>query len=87
MDIDITKAFDEIQEKISQSQSIIFVYKKDNYIKVLNYDFAIKYEYEYLKNGYTHIATLDAVTFIEYMSNNSKIVRRNIESDLFKRTR
>ena len=51
------------------NRGIVFVYHKDNNIKVLELDNAVKDGETLLKKGYTHTTTLDPCTFIEYLFN------------------
>jgi hypothetical protein len=51
------------------NKGIVFVYHKGNKIKVLELDNAVKNGEALLKKGYTHTATLDPCTFIEYLFN------------------
>lgn len=60
------------------NQTFIFIYAKDGKIKSLTLEEAKKVEKTLQKDGWKHVQTLDACTFLDYLYNecddNEKII-------------
>ena len=55
---------------------IVFVYSKNGIIKVLDLDEAISNTL--LQQGWVHTATLDPCAYIEYLCNQSKQIKKDV---------
>lgn len=55
---------------------IVFVYSKNGIIKVLDLDEAISNTL--LQQGWLHTATLDPCAYIEYLCNQSKQIKKDV---------
>jgi len=55
---------------------IVFVYEKNGTIKVLDLNEAISNTL--LQEGWVHTATLDACAYIEYLCNQSKSIKKDV---------
>ena len=55
---------------------IVFVYSKNGIIKVLDLDEAISNTL--LQEGWVHTATLDPCAYIEYLCNQSKQIKKDV---------
>lgn len=55
---------------------IVFVYSKNGIIKVLDLDEAISNTL--LQQGWVHTATLDPCAYIEYLCNQSKSIKKDV---------
>jgi hypothetical protein len=55
---------------------IVFVYSKNGIIKVLDLDEAISNKL--LQEGWVHTATLDPCAYIEYLCNQSKSIKKDV---------
>jgi len=61
------------------SEPIVFIYKKKDKIKVLGEDTATWFFDELKNNGWEHIKTINATTFIEQLFNENKILIESLK--------
>jgi len=55
---------------MDDNRQFVFVYIKDQYVKVLSYKESLEYDNSLVNTGWVHTCTLDPNTFIKYLIEN-----------------
>ena len=55
------------------TSTMIFIYKKDSY-KVITIEESKKMHDELVKDGWEHLATIDACIYVQHLLNTGKII-------------
>ena len=64
----------------NMKQTFVFIYAKDNKIKVLTQYEANQYEKELKSEGWSHKATLNPCTYIQYLCNECENVKQEFKT-------